>query len=172
MANQKWHWGASDVARHHNTALSCPAGNHCRSLAWVSNTAGSSKIRLFMQLLSELSILNCAGKGGKGLYWTFWPYQVSRKYYSWSGCISNRVNHGSLQSGNAPAGLRIMNLWHANYTNFEKISEHTLYTCWICTILHAITGLTNSGKSRECSERFKIYNFLKNSNFNIKIQII
>ena len=39
----KWHWHAGNVAQHHNTALSYPAGNHCRSLTRVSNTAASNK---------------------------------------------------------------------------------------------------------------------------------
>lgn len=61
----KWHWDAGDVAQHHNAASSCTAGNHCRSLAWVSNTAGSSKTQRFTQLPSELSILTVLRKEEK-----------------------------------------------------------------------------------------------------------
>lgn len=50
-----------------------------------------------LQLCSKLSMLMGMEKErlGKGPYWTCGPYQVSRKYYSWSGYIPNQVIHGS-----------------------------------------------------------------------------
>lgn len=59
----------------------------------------------------------CAEKGGKGLYWTFSPYQVSRKSSGWSGCISRWVNHGSLWSSTAHLDCRSC----TQDTNFGEI---------------------------------------------------
>lgn len=72
---------------------------------------------------------NRAGKGGKGLYCTFSPHQVSRKSSGWSGCISRWVNHGSLWSSITPDDLQIRNTGHKFWGDLACTHYiHDIYT--------------------------------------------